>query len=59
MQMICFPAQMDYLTSWVDYYQISRQGELIGVLKEFQEQQEKETTQFVLPSYTKIMSKKT
>jgi len=47
--------EVDYLTSWVDYYQISRQGELIGILKEFQEQQEKETTQFVLPSYTKNM----
>ena len=48
---------MEYLTSWVDYYQISRQGELIGILKEFQDQQERGTTQFVLPSYTREMSK--
>ena len=43
---------MEYLTSWVDYYQISRQGELIGILKEFQDQQEKGSTRFVLPLYT-------
>ena len=47
---------MEYLTSWLDYYQISRQGELIGILKEFQDQQEKGTTQFVLPSHTKQKS---
>ena len=43
---------MEYLTSWVDYYQISRQGELIGILKEFQDQQKKGSTRFVLPLYT-------
>ena len=49
MQIISCHFQIEYLTSWVDYYQISRQGELVGILKEFQDQQEKGTTQFVLP----------
>jgi len=43
--------EIEYLTSWLDYYQISRQGELVGILKEFQDQQERGTTQFVLPSH--------
>merc|ERR1712122_311468 len=32
--------ELEYLTNWLDYYHVGRGGELVGILKEFREQQE-------------------
>jgi len=45
--------ELEYLTNWLDYYQVGRQGELIGFLKEFREQQESGITNFCLPPVPK------
>merc|ERR1711936_1192124 len=32
--------ELEYLTNWLDYYHVGRGGDLVGILKEFREQQE-------------------
>ena len=45
-------AELEYLTSWVDHYTLDLNDspkQFIGYLKEFHEQQDSNSTQFVLP----------
>ena len=44
-----FPNQLEYVTSWLDFYHVGLQGDLVGFLKEFKEEQDKGATDFVLP----------
>jgi len=41
--------ELEYVTSWLDFYHVGLQGDLVGFLKEFKEEQDKGTTNFVLP----------
>lgn len=41
--------ELEYVTSWLDFYHVGLQGDLVGFLKEFKEEQDKGATNFVLP----------
>ena len=43
------PNQLEYVTSWLDFYHVGLQGDLVGFLQEFKEEQDKGATNFVLP----------
>ena len=47
MLMLCL--QAEYLTCWLDHYHLRQGGELVGVLREWQEQQELGQTDWSLP----------
>ena len=41
--------ELEYVTNWLDYYQVGEGGALVGFHKEFRGQQEQGSTHFVLP----------
>ena len=41
--------ELEYITCWLDYYHVGKGGQLVGFHKEFREQQEQGSTDFVLP----------